>query len=54
MNRASKEYMYPREKPSDEHIDQISLSTATDAKDRFFQAEVQEATEHNGKFNVLW
>ena len=46
--------MYPREKPNDDHIDQLSLTTATDAKDRFFKAEVREANEHNGKFSVLW
>ena len=53
MNRASDEYLYPRERPNEEHIDHLNLQTATDS-DKFFEAQVHPVNSEFGKFNVLW
>lgn len=53
MNRASDEYLYPRERPGEEHIDLLNLQTATDSE-KFFEAQVHPVNSEFGKFNVLW
>jgi len=50
MNRASEDYLYPRDTQPKIKISEMSLKTISSDKELFFQASVLPHTKENGKF----
>jgi len=50
MNRASEDYLYPRDTAPKITISEMSLKSISSDKEQFFQASVLPHTKENGKF----
>lgn len=54
MNRASEDYLYPRDTAPKIPISEMSLKSISADKEQFFQASVLPHNKENGKFQILF